>query len=638
MLNDTLASLSESAAALAGRITATRARSALAPLLLALLFCCLNLWVFPRFESLYTELIQIDFGGFLLAGLPGSDVTLNMPFAEILVSAALSLGVGPEPLFIVLHLGLYALVFFTGCLLRGYWAGLLALVIAGLFGVGRELIYEQAVYTWFLLLVLALTLLHREKRSLKSGLLCGLAIGSSMLVRTPLFLFAPLFIICDRPGTGESRAAFVRRSLAFLAVCYALLVPWGLLNRAETGQFRLFDTQRSANNVIIAAMGGVYSTFANSAKAAGLAPGETPAGYYFREAARRPFFFAVGTLRRLWHILLFYPVFFAFLLAALALSREREKALVFCLPVYFAVVHSAVALEKRYLYPLPYLLPPLLTGTFVQARREDLPEARAFAGKAVLAAFWLTFCAVLCVEALVLAYPLRSGRAEPAPGAYGRASELFPGDRRLCTIKCAELWVDGADDAYAACMLDYGRRFRDPVAKYLFTVMNAPSAAAAPLPTPEEMRPAPAQIYAARMLRELELGDREAAKASFGLAYRELNPAGPKTAYDWQHLTPYKNDQALRERLNSDTDWFWDTQVYETLKLWPARRVPKILAEISAVAPLSPRLARLGEVLGQARDGRLSWPAAGRVIRGDVFGARGGAPSARAGAPGEGPR
>ncbi|HBA60637.1 MAG TPA: hypothetical protein DCZ92_07425 [Elusimicrobia bacterium] len=619
MLSRTLQYSSEKISLLAGRLTATKRGRVALPLLLGLLFCGLNLWVFPGFEGLYAEIDQLYPGGFFLAGLPVVGINLNMPFSEILISAALSLGIGPDPLFILLHLGVYALVFFTGCLLRGYWTGIVALLAAGLFGRGRELLYEQAIYTWFLLLVLALLLLQREQKTLKNSLLTGLAIGSSLLVRTPLFLFAPLAIFFVGKGEGEGPAAFLRRALVTLAACYALLLPWGYLNHYAMGEFRLFDQQRSANNVIIGAMGGIYSAYGNSWKAAGLTYKDSPSGYYLKEVVRRPVFHAVTVLRRLWHIFWFYPVFFILLLAAIARSREKDKALLFCLPVYLILVHSPLALEKRYFYPLTYLLPPLIAAVFLPRRPEEFPEARPLAAKAVLWALGFSFCAVLAVEALVLAYPGRAERAVPAPDLYARASAWLPGDKKLHEMKCTELWLNDADGEYRLCLKDYSVKFGERAKAYFLTVVDAPVPAQVPFPAREEIRPCAVQVHAARILRELELGDRAAALASFRLAYDELNPAGGTPAFDWQHRQPYKSDKELRDFMRTDTAWFWDGPFYDTLMLWPAQRLPKILAEISSITPLSPRLSWLSGLLKKVPPGGRPDAGLKRCLRRDVF-------------------
>ncbi|MCX5792959.1 MAG: hypothetical protein NTY45_12210 [Elusimicrobia bacterium] len=591
-------------------LSSSKARRAALPVALAAALCCLNLWVFPKFGSFYTELCQIDLGGFFLAGLPDPGINLNMPFAEILVSAALSLGIGPDALFIILHLGVYALVFFAGCLLSGYWAGIAGLLAAGLFGGGHDLVYEQAIYTYFVLLVFVSLLLLRREKTLKNSLLCGLAAGSSLLVRSPLFLFAPLAALCGRPGDGESRAAFARRSLVLVAACYALLLPWGVLNRSVTGRFRMFDEQRSSNNVVTAAMGSIYTAYGDTWKAAGLSPADSALKFYFGEVARRPLFHAFTVLRRLWHIFLFYPALLALFLLALVLAREREKRLLFCLPVYFILIHVALAVEKRYFYPLSYLLPPLLAGVLLPRPARDFPETDGLARKGVSAAFWAAFAGVLCVEALVLAYPWRAARSVPASDTYARASARFPGDRKLYGLKCTELWLNGRGEAYRGCLAEYGHKFRDTAANYFLAVVDSASPAAVPFPRRDDAHGDIDLCYAVKMLREFELGDRTAALVSLKRAYNELNPPQAAADWDWQHMEPYGNDRELRDFIKADTDWFWDGTAARALAMWPAQRLPKLLSAVSGGVPLTPRLSRLSGMLkgvrfGGARDGEL---------------------------------
>lgn len=564
----------------------------------------------------------MDLGGFFLAGLPLNGIQLNMPFAEILVSLALSLGITPDPLFILIHMCVYALVFFTGCLLRGYWAGILALLAAGFFGGGSELIYEQAIYSYFLLLTLGFLLRQRSEKTLSNSLLCGLALSSSMLVRTPLFLFAPVVIFCSRPGSGERLTTFLRRALLFLAASYILLLPWGFMNYSVTGKFMLLDQQRSSNNVLSAAMGSIYSIYGDTWKMAGLTGKTSAVDFYRSEVMKRPFFHAHMILKRLWHIFLFYPVLLTLLIIAIARSREREKALLFCLPVYFVLIHSPLSLEIRYFYPLTYLLPPLLAGTFLPRRFDVFPEARHLAGKAVSWAFWLSFAAVLCVEALVLAYPWRSARSVPSPDTYALASERFPGDRKLYAMKCTELWINGSDEKYRKCLGEYSLKFRDKVKSYFLAVRDSRSPSDIPFPPRNEIQADIVFYYTVKMLREFELGSRDAALASLKQANLELNPPLPASSSDWQHKEPYRNDKELRDLLKQDTSWFWDSFVYETLRLWPPERMRKILSEISGSFPLTPRLIRLADMLRDVRSAGAADIQLRKQIRDDLYGTR----------------
>ena len=441
-----------------------------------------------------------------------------------------------------------------------------------------------------------------------------------MLIRSPLFLFAPLAIFCDRLSGGERFPAFLRRSLVFLAACYVLLVPWGALNYSVTGKFRIFDEQRGSNNVVAAAMGSIYTAYGDTWKAAGLTDKDSVFKFYLRAVAKRPVFHALTVLRRLWSIFWFYPLLFMLFLVAIALSRERDRALIFCLPVYFVLIHSALAIEKRYFYPLTYLSPPLLAGTLLPKRFDEFPETYGIARKAVSAAFWLSFAAVLCVEALVIAYPWRCARSVTAPDTYARASARFPGDRKLYGLKCTELWVNGSDEGYRKCLGEYSLKFHDKVKSYFLAVLDSRSPSDIPFPPRNEIHADIVSFYSVKMLREFELGKRDAALVSLTRAYNELNPSQAAASVDWQHMEPYKNDKELRDFIKEDTAWLWDGSVYEILRMWPPERMGKILSEISLTIPLTPRMSRLADVLKDIHPGGAADLQLRKRIRVDLYG------------------
>ena len=182
------------------------------PALLAVFF---SFWNFYHSDpgGFYRELQLGGRGGFFLAGIPDSAITFHMPLFEIVVAFARHLGATPEHLLIILHLGVYALVFFVGCLLNGYWAGIISLAASGFLGVESGNVYEQTFYSFFLLLVLISLLRKSRENTLKNSLFCGLAIGASLLVRTPLFLF-PVVVFCDWFYSREAQN-FIRVPLFF---------------------------------------------------------------------------------------------------------------------------------------------------------------------------------------------------------------------------------------------------------------------------------------------------------------------------------------------------------------------------------------------------------------------------------------
>lgn len=575
------------------------------PAALAAGFCCYHL-LFPGYEHLFTELNQIDFGGVFLAGVPFEGVALNMPLPEVLVSALLNLRLGPDGVFAAIHLALYALVFFAGCLLHGYWAGLLALAAAGAFGMGRELVYEQAIYSCYLLLVLCALRLFLRERTPRQALLCGLAVGASMLSRTPLFAFPPLLAAADWLTSPDGRGRALRRAAVLLAASYALLLPWGWMNYSLDGKFRLMDSQRSSNNVLAAALGHVYSLYGNTRKAAGLEPHQSALAYYAGQVAEQPLLHARLTARRLWHSFLFYPVLFSLALLALAADRRRESWLLYSLPAYLFLVHLPLALEKRYFYPLPYLLPPLLAASFLPRRFSGPAEAVKEAEKGLSAAFAAALAAAAVTGALVLAYPYRAKAAAGKPGLYAAASARLPYDRRLHQLKCRELWLDTDDAGFRRCLAGLGGRFQDRTKPYHLALINARDPEAVRFPPEAVMNADLPAFLILRMLRQFELGRTEEAMRSYRLAFRALHSPLPGDQ-DWQHMDPYPEDASLRKFITADEASFWDGSVYEHLLLWPPAGIRSILDGVARRQPLSPAMSRLRATLREAGEGDSPW-------------------------------
>jgi hypothetical protein len=547
--------------------SASNRRKVILALLLAAGFSLLNLylaggWSLPGIKGVHS-------GSFLLAGLPLNTVTWGMPMFQVLGAAALNLGLEPALVFIVLHLFIYALVLCAGGLLGGYYAGLFSVAAAGLLEAGGSFTYdtEQALYSSSLLLLLSLILLKRSENTLRTALLCGLTVGASLLVRTPLFLFPPVFVLCDWLSGRDRSKAFARRSLVFIAASYVLLIPWGILNRSVSGEFSFFDGRRGASNIITAAKGSIYSMEGDSRRLAGIGEDDSAVKYFFAEVAKDPVFHARTVLRRLWHIFLFYPGLFGFLLLAILASREKNKALCFSIPVYFVLIHSFLSIEKRYFYPLLYLVPPLAIGSFFQRFNPQSTEEGPFHKKSVIFLFVLSFCAVLAVEALVLTYPYRAARNSADYGSFSRALERFPRDRVFREIKLARLRERGDYGGFLESLPGYIREFNDETKKYFLLAIKSRK------PSGIEIPQTNLDCWIIRMLREFELGDRAAAAASLDQAHYIY-----RSQRNLLRGVPYETDRKIADLIRENSSDFWDQYVYPAILLWPPEGAAAILS------------------------------------------------------------
>lgn len=559
-------------------------------LLLVAGFTLLNL--FLSGGPLIPGIKGIHSGSFLLAGLPLNTVGWSMPMFQVLGAAALNLGLESALVFIVLHLFIYALVFCAGGLLGGYSAGLVSLAAAGLLEAGGGFTYdtEQSLYSFFLLLLLSLILLKRSENTLRTALLCGLAAGASLLVRTPLFLFPPVFVLCDWLSGRDRSKDFTRRSLVFIAASYVLLIPWGILNRSVSGEFSLFDARRGASNIITAAKGSIYSMEGDSRRLAGIGEDDSAVKYFFAEVAKAPVFHAWTVLRRLWHIFLFYPGLFGFLLLAILASREKNKALCFSIPVYFVLIHSFLSIEKRYFYPLLYLVPPLAIGSFFQRFNPRSAEEGPFQRKSVIFIFGLSFCAVLAVEALILSYPYRAARNSSDYGSFSRALERFPRDRVFREIRLARLRERGDYEGFLKSLSGYIREFDDEAKKYFLQAIKSRKPSAIEIPQTN------LDYWIIRMLRELELGDHAAAAASLDQAYYIY-----ESQRNLLRGAPYETDRKIAGLIRENSSDFWDHYVYPAILLWPPEGAAAILSGLKKSAALTSRLGSLDAELALMR-------------------------------------
>lgn len=561
----------------------------LLPSLLAAAFCALA-WHFSYDPAAAAaEFWKYPSGGRLLAGIPGGETAWNLPLYPVFLAAVMNLGLNPALVFVGLRLGLYALVFFSGGLLRGWWAGIGALALTGLAEALSGWAYdgEQAFYALFLLMTLALLLAGRRKPTARNGVLAGLAAGAAMLVRGPLLLFPPLAALCDAAyGEAGPRTLFKRAAL-FLLASYILLLPWALFTRSVTGRVALAESGRAASNLIAGARGAIYTMEGDSARLAGPEGADGAFLLYARQFTKAPGPFLLAALRRAWLMFLFAPLLFVLALAAAALGREPDRLRIFCLPLYFFLVHSLVPFDARYLLPMLYLLPPLAAAGLVPERLAGPPGPAA---AAVTAVFSVSLGLVLFTEVLVAAYPARAGRAAAA-GSFSEALDRFPADANLRGLKCRLLWAAGDDAGFGKCLAGIGE-YGDPAGACFLAAGRGDTGALARVPDGRK-----ADCLAAKMLAELAAGDRAAGAETFRRAFAAYGASN-----NMLRAAPYAADRALADAIRTDVDGFFDRHVYRAVLFWPPERMAGLLGELERIAPFGGRLKRLQRLAAGAED------------------------------------
>ncbi|MCX5793316.1 MAG: hypothetical protein NTY45_14040 [Elusimicrobia bacterium] len=535
----------------------------------------------------------IDSGKSLFYGLRDAAAGGKMPLFSFISAAFLDpfSRQGTNVLLLLFNSGIYFLCFTAGRAGRSAFAGLAALVAALALNLAGAANYEmeQAVYTFFLMLLLNLLVRGRPGGFFRASAL-GLAVGFTLLVRSPLFLF-PVFLpawdFALRKITGAAGPAARRGWLVFLAASYLLLGPWLGVNYFLHRKFIPFEANRADNNVIAAALGSVYTLEFDGRALAGLGQNDSALAWAAKETARHPVRSAAAFFKRLAVIFLLQPLLLPLILAALLFYRTQATLAALPLIIYFVVIHALLAVEARYLYPLRFFAAFLIGGAvfrFVEGRR----ETRAAAGPR--APFYAALAFTAAAELLLLAYPFR------AAAGYGvsmdRAIRMFPGDAWL-RLKQGEFLFsqgrpgDGLAALREACAKAGGR---DAGTAYIVRTLAAKREG--------ELAPPPATapgldltaLYIVKALKELEFGNAKGAEASLAAAYRVWGNTG-NISHGPAALP--ESDAALLEKARGANNMFWDYYVYKGLVYWAPADRGRLLARLEKLTPLTPELAAL---------------------------------------------
>lgn len=316
-------------------------------------------------------------GEALLHGLQSPGVSYSMPVSSVglaffhhhLAPEARPWAAGALAALCVILL--YAL----GCGLQSAACGLLAAFLAVRMGVFLPADgLETLLYSFMILLVAVLLCWRTRRPTPRRGLVLGLAVGASLLARSPLFLF-PLCLAAWEwlSRRDEPRAERLRSLAPVLAAPVLLLLPWLWMNAAVHGRFIPLEATRADENVVAGALGIIPTIHGYGIRgAAGLSEGDDAVAWAAREAARHPLRYAGSFLRRLASALTGHPLIAFLALAALRLCRGRkETAPLAVLAAYFLAVHCPMGIEPRYFTPLWPILCVLAAGTILSRWRPD---------------------------------------------------------------------------------------------------------------------------------------------------------------------------------------------------------------------------------------------------------------------------
>jgi hypothetical protein len=246
---------------------------------------------------------------------------------------------------------------------------------------------------------------------------------------------------------------------------------------------------------------------------------------------------------------------------------------------------------------MAFLLPPLIAGTFLPDRSEGFRERYGYGEKAALSFFFLLCCLVLTTEAFILAYPGRTDKNGFTHASLAMARERFPNEVALQDIRCKELLWEGDEAGFHKCLGARARISGNKLTAYFFSVISSHSSADLALP-PGNNYQRVMFYHIARMLREFELGERNAAMVSFKNAYSSY-----ESKYNCLTQTPYQRDKEIDSIIKQDSDRFWNVWVFRILLIWPPERMEKILSELQKSITVSNGLSEFAMYLKDLLEG-----------------------------------
>lgn len=333
------------------------------------------------------------------------------------------------------------------------FAGPLALALLALFAPGdfRRNFYPELLYAAAVLVAAAALAWRQPKPSPKRTLVLALALGATLLIRSPLALLGPLLAALMARKRKWKDAAIM------LFAPFLWLLPWLSLNYAAHGRFIPFENAAANLNLMAGAV-GLRETVEGSWDSLGDEPSHPHASAEraaLAQIARRPGRYALSVLDRIWFTFTLSPALF--LLGGWYVWRARRRPGVPALALlcgYYVLVHCLLAVEKRYFAPLWPILAVLAASAL---RKHGEPDGRQrFQGQLALGAA-LGLLWGLAALAGAKSYALgRAAAAGPASDeGWARSLSAHPGDVELfaarARFRLREGDAPGAVEDFARC-------------------------------------------------------------------------------------------------------------------------------------------------------------------------------------------
>jgi tetratricopeptide (TPR) repeat protein len=459
--------------------------------------------VYCRDDSDY----HVERGGAILHGIPVFGVSRAMPFYSV-PNAYLCRRL-PEGGALAARSGVLlagaALVFALGAELYSAPAGALAVFLYALLpssGAGGE----RWLYTLLVLFVSYFLVRRARAPAPSNDAMLGAALGASLLVLSPLFLFPYVLFLYELSRRKEGLGAAPIRDASLLCLLpFVFLVPWAVMNWRLSGRLVLFEDGRADDNVITGALGFVRTMGSGDSRGlAGLSPGQSVLVWAGREILLHPLRFLTSVLARAVAALRPHP----WLAVAAAFStwicRKREDCRqLSLLAAYFFMIHCLMPVQDSYFVPIWPVLAVLASGVLAPLAGPVGERWRSAGLKAVMSSMTAVLLAQAYVLALVSVYPARA--AEPL--ALERELARDPGDpwlwseRGMGSLRAGRV-EEASEDLARAFELD---PHKDREIRYAWALLEKKGAGAGIW---EDLRPGPGGMLIdlrARVLRAVYL-------------------------------------------------------------------------------------------------------------------------------------
>ncbi|MEK7232705.1 MAG: tetratricopeptide repeat protein [Elusimicrobiota bacterium] len=483
----------------------------------AALLACVGIQLLSRFSKIAEMApdafcrqesdFHIEGGEALLHGVPWPGVARAMPAYS--VTNAFLYNHLPRAASSWVHvaalLACVTLVFALGAFLYSGICGAGAAFLYALMPHGSE-VEERWLYTMAVLIAAYFLARRARAPSLRASAWLAAAIGGSLLILSPLFLFPALLVSYEWARDWRRGPSRRWEAAALCALPLIFLAPWIIMNWRLSGRLVILEDGRAENNIITGALGLVRTLgMADSRAIADIPPGHSALLWAAGEVLLHPMRYLAAVWGRVVYAAGLHPLLVLAAAASAWLSRKREDCRQLqLLAGYFIAIHCLMSVQENYFAPAWPILAVLTAGLFAGWTK---PASKRLQG-ASEAAVYMVFGLLLLVQggtlALVWSYP---GRAA-APQAWERELSSHPKDPWLWSERGMRRLRAGQA---AAASGDLARAFslnpqRDQEIRYAWALLARGGLAARIWERPGSGRSGTTMDFRERILKAVYLG------------------------------------------------------------------------------------------------------------------------------------